>query len=349
MRHLPTRLLALACTLSGVAMAQTTVFNTDFGSLPAEVAPGTALLTGVQGFAGLGPIGDQFGGTFLRSATGNPVTIQLTGLPPHNAIGLDFLFAAIDSLDGTGSFPQGDFFAITIDGNTFFRESFANASPNQVQSYVSPPGVELARHQDLGFTGPGSYYTDSAYWLGGDPLFQHIGHTAASLTIVLQIEGPGIQPLGDESWAMDNLSITVFTVTNPGSATAYGTSCGPQLSVFSLPTVGQAMSVFEQDLPAGTLLTGLGIGLSATVAGGTPLPYALDAIGATGCSVWIDAVIASDMPLLLQGTAGTAALDVPLAVAFAGLTFHLQAWGYAPGSNPLGLVFSNGVRVVLGS
>ena len=129
----------------------------------------------MQGFAGLGPTGNQFANTFLRSATGNPVTIQLSGLPAHNAIALDFLFAAIDSLDGTGSFPGGDFFAIEIDGNIFFRESFANAMTSQFQSYAPPPGVTLARMVDLGFTGPGSFYTDSAYWFGGDPVFQMIG------------------------------------------------------------------------------------------------------------------------------------------------------------------------------
>lgn len=335
----------LPCTLAG----QTAVFSSDFATLPAAVDPGTALLEGVQGYAGLGPTGDQFGGTFLRSATGNPVTISLTGLPPHNAIALDFLFAAIDSLDGTGTFPQGDFFAIRIDGNTFFRESFANATLSQVQSYVPPPGVELARHVDLGFSGPGSFYTDSAYWLGGDPQFQHIGHSGPSLTITMQIEGPGIQPLNDESWAIDNLTITVFTLTTPGSATAYGTSCGPGLSVFGVPTVGLPMPVFEQDLPAGTLLTGLGIGLSDTIAGATPLPYMLDPIGGTGCFVLHDAVIATEWPLLLQGNAGTATLTVPTGFAAPGLTFYLQSWGYAPGSNPLGLVFSNGVRVVMGS
>jgi hypothetical protein len=341
MRRFPLRLLILS-------VGQTVVLNTDFTSLPAAISPGTALLEGAQGYAGLGPVGNQFGGTFLRSATGNPVTIQLTGLPPHNALALDFLFAAIDSLDGTGAFPQGDFFAIRIDGNTCFRESFANALPSQTQSYVSPLGVELARHVDLGFSGPGAYYTDSAYWLGGDPQFQHIGHTASSLTITLQIEGPGIQSLGDESWAMDNLRLSVFTVSNPGSATAYGTSCGPSLSVFGLPTSGQAIPVFVQDLPPNTILTGLAIGLSDVFAGATPLPFVLDAFGATGCSILHDAIVTTDFPLLQQSTAGTTTLNIPPSLAWPGLTFFLQAWGQDPGSNALGVVFSNGVRIVLG-
>ena len=65
---------AAGCLLA-TASAQT-VFGTDFETaLPAAVAPGTATLTGVQGYAGYGPAGNQFGGTFLRSATGNVVTL----------------------------------------------------------------------------------------------------------------------------------------------------------------------------------------------------------------------------------------------------------------------------------
>ncbi len=120
-----------------------------------------------------------------------------------------FLFAAIDSLDGTGTYPQGDFFRVDVDGTPFFRESFANATASQVQSYVPPVGVELARRVNLGFGGPDGYYTDSAYDLGADPRFSGIPHTAATLTVTFVIEGPGIQDLADESWAMDELRVVL--------------------------------------------------------------------------------------------------------------------------------------------
>lgn len=206
------------------------VFTTDFnGALAPEIAPGTATLTGVQGYGGLGPAGNQFGGTFLRSETGNIVTLSLTGLPAHDTITLELLFAAIDSLDGTGTFPSGDFFRIVFDSNILFSESFANALPTQTQSYVSPPGVELARHQDLGFSGPGSFYTDSAYNLGADPRFANFAHTGSTATIQFFIFGEGNQSLADESWAMDNLSVSVTTVQptavpEPASLTLLGTA-----------------------------------------------------------------------------------------------------------------------------
>jgi hypothetical protein len=208
--------------LGAVASAQaaTQVFFTEFDStVPAEISAGSAALAGVQFYAGLGPAGNQFGGTFLRSPTGNVVTLSLTGLPEHTAISLEFLFAAIDSLDGTGTFPSGDFFKVTLDGHQVFRESFANALPSQIQSYVPPAGVDvvLARHVDLGFTGPGSYYTDSAYNLGADPVFHNLAHSASTAVFTFQIEGEGIQDLNDESWATDNLRVSVTAVPEPST------------------------------------------------------------------------------------------------------------------------------------
>jgi hypothetical protein len=245
------------------AAAQTTVFSTNFdgASIPSEISPGTAVLTGVQGYAGLGPTGNQFGGNFLRSPTANVVTLQLNGLPAHTSMNVLFLFAAIDSLDGTGTFPAGDFFDVSIDGVTFFSESFANATPSQIQSYVPPAGVELARHVDLGFSGPGSFFTDSAYNLAADPRFSNIPHTASSATITFVIRGEGVQSLDDESWAMDNLVVQVAggvpaptstpttppatttptPPTGPGPAAVVPTLSGPLLGLLALALAGAAM------------------------------------------------------------------------------------------------------------
>jgi hypothetical protein len=154
------------------------------------------------------------------------VTLSLAGLPTHDTISLAFLFAAIDSLDGTGQFPAGDFFKIVFDGTTLFSESFANATPTQIQSYVPPAGVELARHVNLGFSGPGSFYTDSAYDFGADPRFANFAHTGSTATIEFFIFGPGNQDLNDESWAMDNLRVSVTTrgeaVPEPASLALLG-------------------------------------------------------------------------------------------------------------------------------
>ena len=90
-----------------------------------------------------------------------------------------------------------------------FRESFANATTSQVQTYLPPPGVELARRVDLGFEGPGSFYTDSAYDMGADPQFQLIPHTASTLTLTFEIESSALQGLNDESWGIDDLRLSL--------------------------------------------------------------------------------------------------------------------------------------------
>jgi hypothetical protein len=211
--------LAAAFSLLATQPARAvSVFFTDFdGALAPEIAPGSATLTGVQGYAGLGASGNQFGGNFLRSIPANTVTLTLTNLPQHDSLSLAFLFAAIDSLDGSGTFPSGDYFVVSIDGVEIFNESFANALPSQIQSYAPPPGVTLARHVDLGFSGPGGYYTDSAYDMGADPVFSNIPHTAPSVTITFLMQGPGNQSLDDESWAIDNLRVSVNTVPEAGT------------------------------------------------------------------------------------------------------------------------------------
>lgn len=192
------------------AAAPVTAFSSDLETtLPPEIAPGTGLLEASSGFAALGPVGNQFGPTFLRSATGNTVTLTVT-LPAHTAISIGFLFAAIDSLDGTGSFPAGDYLRIDLDGTAIFRESFANATDAQIQSYVPAAGAELARRIDLGFGGPGGFYTDSAYDMSVEPRFQAIPHTASTAVIAFTLEGEGVQTLDDESWAVDNLRVTAI-------------------------------------------------------------------------------------------------------------------------------------------
>jgi hypothetical protein len=93
---------------AGASSAQpVTVFSSDFDvSVPAAISPGTATLTGVQGYAGLGPAGNQFAGQVLRSETANKVTLTLSGLPSHDVLSTSFLFAAIDSLDVYRNLPR---------------------------------------------------------------------------------------------------------------------------------------------------------------------------------------------------------------------------------------------------
>lgn len=187
--------------------------------------------------------------------------MQLTGLAAHTTVNVAFLLAAIDSLDGTGSYPSGDYFHLKLDGVTIFRESLANAVPSQYQSYIPRPGAQLARRIDLGFSGPGTFYTDSAYDLGKEPALQGIPHTASTLTLEFVIEGQGVQSLEDESWALDNLTVSLgsapqvqgprlasFKVTYPTGATPYFTGVVNGLAPFAQATLQSSANLGIGDL-----------------------------------------------------------------------------------------------------
>jgi hypothetical protein len=95
--------LGLSLGRGTLAAAATTVFTTDFESgLPPEFSAPGAFLDGVQGYAGLGPPGRQFGGQFLHyiSTSILPTTLTLRGLPPHDHLSVQFLMGIIDSWDG---------------------------------------------------------------------------------------------------------------------------------------------------------------------------------------------------------------------------------------------------------
>src|SRR5690349_1263943 len=75
---------ALSSGRTSRAAASTTVFTTDFESgIPPQFSAPGAFLDGVQGYAGLGPPGRQFGGQFLHyvSLSILPTTLTLRGLP----------------------------------------------------------------------------------------------------------------------------------------------------------------------------------------------------------------------------------------------------------------------------
>lgn len=202
---------------AGPHAASAAYFQTDFESgLPSEIT-GAGALEGTQGYSAYG-----FGNTFLRdvSPTSQPITLTLTNLPTHTSISLDFFLAIIDSWDGNGDGVNSvapDFMNVTIDGTPIFSETFENSSNGgfaTTASYVPPAGVELAHHQDLGFT-TGVYYVDSAYNMGLDTLFDNIAHTASTLTIQWFANGAGWQGTAeDESFAIDNISVTLNGLAN---------------------------------------------------------------------------------------------------------------------------------------
>lgn len=204
----------LACLVPAGAMADTLIAYFNNFDVTPTVAPGVSAalsgvttIEGVQGYVGLGPSGNQFGGNFLRNtSTGNPAeytTLTLTGLPAHTSVNINFLLGIIDSWDGYGNNYGPDAFNVTVGGVSVFSQVFAMQS-NGTMTYIPPSGVLLSSSSNLIAE---ISYPDGAYNMYLEPAFQNIAHTGNSLTISWFASGDRWQGGGDESWAIDNVQV----------------------------------------------------------------------------------------------------------------------------------------------
>lgn len=231
-RALPLCLLAwlLLVPVSGHTQMITTVFSTDFESgIPAEMSAPGCVITGVQGYAGLGHPGNQFSGSFLRYSSQplHDTALTITGLPPHDHLDLRFLLAVVDSWDGT------ELLEVFVDNELRFSNWFQLAL-GDTSSYAAPPGGLLSSGVNLGFSNGVYYFRDRAYDMSLEPAFQEIPHTASSVTIVWRLgatsgsAAENWQGSDDESWAIDRLAVDVRSPASgvPGGDAAGGFSLG---------------------------------------------------------------------------------------------------------------------------
>jgi hypothetical protein len=186
-----------------------------------------------------------------------PTTLTLTGLPVHTTLTLGFLFAAIDTWDGDFSAvgaPVPDYFNVTVDGASVFRQTLSNYRDHVQQTYVPPAGVLLTPRPfpELGWqvrpTNGAGYpdFGDAAYNLGADPAFANIPHSASSVTIRWFADGSGWQGGDDESWAIDRVSVAL----NSDSVLAVPSAGGVGLALRApTPTAMSAPLPLDFSLP----------------------------------------------------------------------------------------------------
>ncbi len=209
--------VALAMAAAAPALADNGVFYSDFSTADARVS-GAGELRSVQGFAGLGVDDMLFDGLMLvnDSAESARTTVTLTGLGGHSAVRVDFLLALIDSWDGLEEENWGpDSFNIAIDGVTMFSEVFSNRGGDAGRGTYDGPAVNmLADPSSLGFN---AWHLDSAIAFSGAGALE-FAHTGSTLTIEFWASGQAWQGGTDESFGIDNLSVTL--VPTPGAAGA---------------------------------------------------------------------------------------------------------------------------------
>jgi uncharacterized protein (TIGR03382 family) len=198
--------LVAVAGLTAMASADTVVFSNDFeGAAPSEISIG-----GIEGSAGFSAHG--FGNNLWRNDTFSATTLTLTNLPAHTSLSMKLLLGVIDSWDGIGGSPGPDAFDIRVDGQTVWSYIFASAS-----------GSTNYPEAALGAGGFGwNSWNDYAYDLTNDAELMAIPHTASSVTIEFQGMGSGWQGGSDESFAIDNLEVSVNAIPAPGAAALAG-------------------------------------------------------------------------------------------------------------------------------
>ena len=158
----------------------------------------------VQGLSELG-----FSGQFLRNDSAGPTvatTLTLDNLPAHTTIDIDFLLAYLESWDGT---QIGDWLTVTIDGQPVLQMSVNTTEGTTFGQTGTALGTTTSY-----FGQP--YWNELAYDMGTASALR-FAHTAASLTLQVIASGSDWQGGSDESWAIDNLKVSVIapvTTTN---------------------------------------------------------------------------------------------------------------------------------------
>jgi len=129
---------------------------------------------------------------------------------------VQFDFYAIDSWDGDGANNGPDRFEVLANGVPIFSETVANTHTYQSLG-LEPSGGR--RH--LGFS---STYMDSIY--RDITLDFEVSPTAPK--VIVSFRGVGLQSLTDESWGIDNVSVSYEyrPIPAPGGLAAIGVGLG---------------------------------------------------------------------------------------------------------------------------
>jgi hypothetical protein len=201
--------VAAALALSVPAMATSVIYQQDFESDASGFSGGS--VEDSQGYGGFG-----FGASMLRS--GGTVSLSLNLGQAVQGARLSLSLGIIDSWDNGSQGYGPDQFKVTLDGQAtpLFNQLFDNFLGG---GPATAPGLStLTYNENLGFT----FFNDAAYTLE-----LALGNLSAGVhTLSFTAYGPGWQggdDVGDESFALDNVTITTGNaVPEPGSLALAG-------------------------------------------------------------------------------------------------------------------------------
>ena len=140
-----------------------------------------------------------------RFSLNEAAILNLSGLASHSAVTVSFDLYAIESWDGDNTQFGPDRFQLTADGTSVLLVSIANVD-GRLQSHPDPYGSGAAwpshtgaiEEDTLGY----NFHGDSVY-----RFTRTFSHGSGSLQ--LQFRGVNLSGSGDESWGIDNVTVTL--------------------------------------------------------------------------------------------------------------------------------------------
>ncbi|MBK8975885.1 MAG: hypothetical protein IPM29_08150 [Planctomycetes bacterium] len=236
------------------------------------------------------------------------------------------------------------------DGVDWSRLAPAHAPTARMQATIA---TDLARSRIVLYGGyDGTDLVDTAEWDGSDWRILAVPVHPALPVLPAMATGPGgrhVVLFGGEDTSSIARAETWWNGTF-AAVSQYGAGCGsPPLALGvaagSSPVLGQSFRTELRPVPpGGTPFQWVGGSDRSWL--GRSLPFDLTPLGATGCALLQDAVVA--VPCSLAGQTATLALAIPRQPAFAGVRLYLQGFALAAGGNPAGVLTSDALALDLG-
>ena len=154
------------------------------------------------------------GEKFLGELGNETSTLTLDSLAAHDTVSVEFDLYILKSWDGSGQFCCGpDTFKFTLNNTNFFEDTFSNTSSSgNFGSFSDSESAQKTGVNTLGY----SFIGDSTY---------HFSFTTTDTLdgiVVLDFSAFGLQGLDDESWGLDNVSVSTTSVPEPGPLALIG-------------------------------------------------------------------------------------------------------------------------------
>jgi hypothetical protein len=141
------------------------------------------------------------GRKFLGEFSPETVTLSLASLPEHRRLEIACDLFILKSWDGSSSANGPDIWELVADGTTLIHTTFALATPTQAYPGTYPDASNPARTgavepaNSLGISSNSVYHLKVA-----------LDHTAPTLQVTFK--GLALQVVADESWGLDNVTVT---------------------------------------------------------------------------------------------------------------------------------------------